>query len=256
MKLTRKSYKRKIIAFGVAAFISLSLIATGFASWVLAGSTDKSDEGQISVGTTTEKAIGISDLSFTNDMKNFVFEPMKDDSTGRVRYDGENSENLSISFSCTITAASFVKELHVTFTMPAGVQAAVDAGYIVSPVVDIAINTSVSSTAQTAELLFSNGQSGGGEWTYTPNADDTSTLEVTLNFAWGDEFEGMNPSVYLDETEGRQLYPTKDDVKIVLDTLKATLLGTTYDEYITLGDSEIRALEAALKYTIYVNAEA
>ncbi len=253
MRLTRKSYKRKIIAFGVAAFISVSLIATGFASWVLANTAKKSDEGQISVGTTTEKAIEIKDLVFTDNMKNFVFEPVEGDYEGRVHYDGEKAENLSITFTCTITATSFVKGINVTFTMPQGISDAVEAGYIVAPVVDIAINATTSSTTQTAELLLSNGESGGGEWTYAPGADDTATLTVTLNFAWGEKFEGQNPSLYFDTTEGRGAY-THEQVKEVLDTFKATVHEKSYDEYILLTDEEKEALSAP-KYTVNIKAD-
>lgn len=34
-KLTRNSYKRKIILFGVIVFMSIALISTGFAAWVM-----------------------------------------------------------------------------------------------------------------------------------------------------------------------------------------------------------------------------
>ncbi|MBO7304653.1 MAG: hypothetical protein J6V09_05465 [Clostridia bacterium] len=253
MKLTRKSYKRKIIAFGIAAFISLSLTATGFASWVLASTAKKSDEGQISVGTTSEKAIEIKDLVFEDDMKNFVFEPVKDDYEGRVRYDGEKAENLSVTFTCTITAASFVKGINVTFAMPKGISDAVDAGYIVAPVVDISINSTTTDAMQTADLLLSNGQTGGGSWTYTPGAADTATLTVTLNFAWGEQFEGKNPSEYFDTPEGRIAH-SHEEVKTILDTFKATVHEKSYDEYSQLSDSEKEALEAP-KYTVNITAE-
>ena len=255
MKLTRKSYKRKIIAFGVASFISLSLIATGFASWVLAGSAEKTDEGQITVGTTTEKAIEISDISYLGNVKNFVFEPQEGDVSGRVRYDGEKAESLSITFSCTVTAASFVKMLTVDFVMPDGVTEAVNEGYIIAPEVDIVLDVTTVQDSAGGQLNFSNGEAGAGEWSFTKGVDDKATLSVTLNFGWGEKFEGENPSIYLDSGEGRTAYPTHNEVKAVLDTFKAVMLGKTYDEYIALSEDEVTALEAALKYTVNINAE-
>lgn len=254
MKLTRKSYKRKIIAFGVAAFISLSLIATGFASWILASTAEKSDEGQISVGTTSEKAIEISNLVFTGDVKDFVFEPVKDDVTGRVRYDGENSENLSVSFTCSITAASFVKQINVAFTCPKGIEDAVDAGYIIAPDVDIFIDPTLTQTT-TQSIPLTNGEAGGGEYTYTPsaNGDDIATLSVTLNFAWGEKFGNENPSTFFDTAEGRLQY-THEQVKTALDTFKATVHEMEYDVYAALSDDEKNALPAPT-YTVNITAE-
>lgn len=34
-KLTKNSYKRKVILFGVLLFMSIALISTGFAAWIM-----------------------------------------------------------------------------------------------------------------------------------------------------------------------------------------------------------------------------
>lgn len=268
MKLTRKSYKRKIIAIGVAAFISFALIATGFASWVLATAGQKETEGNVTVGTTTEKAIQLSDISFDNDMKDFVFEPKADDLTGRVRYDGNNSENLSITFYCTVSSASFVKEIGVNFAeLPKGIQDAVTAGYIVAP--DLNFSFSPNGTAtQSGTIKFVDGTDGAGEWEYKKlsesGSQDVASLSVTVNFAWGDAFDGMNPSEYFDTDEGRAACPDIAEVRNILDTFKATIHEMTLTEYREQCfdpvsgeaiESKIDALESP-KYKILISATA
>ena len=52
-KITRQSYKRKKIVMGFALFGAIGLVSTGFAAWVLSGSTDKSSETSLSVGTVS-----------------------------------------------------------------------------------------------------------------------------------------------------------------------------------------------------------
>lgn len=261
MRLTRQSYKRKIIAFGVASFISLSLIATGFASWVLAGTADKSGEGQVTVGTTTDKAITITDISFENDEKNFIFEPTEEDTTGRVRNDGENFEDLSVTFSCTISPIDFVKEIDITFEYPESIQKAIDDGYILAPVVNVHIEPTNTTDTITGTFKLSGDVDPENPedtncWSYTPGADGKATLAVTLSFAWGEKFGGVNPGDYFDDTEGRELYESIDEVRDVLDTFKATMLGRTLEDYRALSEDDVKELENNLKYTVNIHAAA
>ena len=50
MKLTKKSYNRRIYAFGIMVFIAVALVSTGFASWVMSNNAVNAPEGTISVG--------------------------------------------------------------------------------------------------------------------------------------------------------------------------------------------------------------
>ena len=84
MGLTRSSFKKKIIVFGVAVFTALALTATGFATWVLSTSVSKDAGGNVNVGITNEAKIGISEVTYVGDKKEIHFEPLADDSTGRV----------------------------------------------------------------------------------------------------------------------------------------------------------------------------
>jgi hypothetical protein len=195
--LTRSSYKRKIITFGVSIFASLSLIATGFASWVL--STDASDnkDGNVDVGAVTESSIEIKDLAFDSETGDTVsFNPKEGDKNGTVRAATDDTvfENMSIKFSATITNISVLDDLTVKLTVPAGVKAAADAGYIVLPesVSDTGVLVIDGGNLQTDNL-------GGDAWTWVKAQDkDEATFTYTLNFTWGAEFGNANPGEYFD----------------------------------------------------------
>ena len=46
-KLTRKSYKRNIIVFGLMFFMGIALVSTGFAAWVLSQDTSVEDRKSV-----------------------------------------------------------------------------------------------------------------------------------------------------------------------------------------------------------------
>ena len=61
IKLTRKSYKRNIIVFGVMLFMGIALVSTGFATWVLSQNTQIEVNGQnVNVGVVSDNALKIS----------------------------------------------------------------------------------------------------------------------------------------------------------------------------------------------------
>lgn len=247
MKLTRKSYKRKIIALGVTVFISFSLIATGFAAWVLSATAAKESQGNISVGTTKESAIEISDIAFKDNISDFAFEPDKDDTSGRVQNDGEKFENLSVTLYCTISNVSNVELITVNFELPAGVQKAVDEKYIVAPEI---VTTPIEITTTDADT-----SAPDNSWSYKRQEGNAALLTVTLEFGWGEKFGNMNPSLYYDDEESGGKAIAYDDVKVALDTFKATIYGMTYDDYKELDEEAKEALEAP-KYKVTISASA
>ena len=68
-RLTRKSYRRKLIMFGASIFMSLALVATGFAAWVLSKDAQVQDNGSVEVGKITESNIEIEGITFVKDDK-------------------------------------------------------------------------------------------------------------------------------------------------------------------------------------------
>ena len=125
-KLTRNSYKRKIILFGVIVFMSIALISTGFAAWVMSQEKKASTNGNVTVGAVTEGNIEITLDELT--VKDFKFEPKKGDDTGRVRSDGTNFESLTVTVTGTIKNTQFLKEATIKMNVQNQVNQAVTDG--------------------------------------------------------------------------------------------------------------------------------
>ena len=70
-RLTRKSFKRKRILLGICMFISIAMISTGFAAWVISTDANKEVTGNVNVGTITEAQMEFIDVKLSNDSFNF-----------------------------------------------------------------------------------------------------------------------------------------------------------------------------------------
>lgn len=236
MGLTRSSFKKKIVIFGVAVFTALALTATGFATWLLSTSVSKDAGGNVNVGITNEAKIGISEVTYKDNKQEIHFEPLENDSAGRVRWDGENSENLVVEFSVELSNLEVVSSITIDSLIPEGVLAAEAAGYIVVP-------AWVKNQVVIVNGMNSSDHSLDDGWSYKVEdrpTDGGSTVKVgvltcRLKFEWGAKFNGKNPSEYYDnDAAGKAV--SSPDVKRELDTLRATVCGVSYDEYIANPD--------------------
>ena len=259
-RLTRSAFRRKAITFGVSIFASIAMMASGFAAWVLSQEASMDANGEIEVGVITEANIGISEIVFAkdaeqNDIKSFLFEPAKDDTTGRVRWDGSVSERLALTISWNVTNYQSAADHYVQFKLPASVKAAIDANYIKAPegftisdvTEEIGGVTYYVATYAIGANLDASKTSDDKQLTYKVTTDeDDRTIKnlactLELEFAWGTKFGETNPSLYFDNTDiGKAI--EYDNVKKELETFKATLHGITYEEYAQLSESDRAAL--------------
>jgi hypothetical protein len=206
-KMTRKSYKRRRIILGVGLFASASLIATGFAAWVISANATGAKEGNVKVGAVNDNQVTITSIALTKD--SFVFEPKDTDTTGRVRYDGTNSENLGITITATVSPATYVKDINVKLVVPDGVKTAAGStkNYIVLP--DCAADAGVTINKGSTGLIVN-------------TMDDTKLdFTYTISFQWGSAFGGVNPGEYYDTGAGSST--TIDDVKTALNDFYTTM---------------------------------
>lgn len=275
LKLTRKSYRRKLILFGAAIFMSLALTATGFAAWVLSNDARKEQSGSVEVGAVTETSVELSEITFDkdaskNDINTFYFEPLADDNQGRVRYDSKAalSEDIDINIHFSLNNYQIVGDLYVEFKIPATIQAAIDAGYIAldgqyeklgTEVIKVGekdvtyqvykynIGNSISATGKTADNIVS--------YTYTKTGE-VEKIDVTmaLKFTWGEKFgatedaAGLNPGIYFDTHETGKAVPF-ETVKNELNTMKALMHGIDPATYISKNEAEQK--ELADDYPMY-----
>lgn len=196
MRLTRLSYRRKIIVFGIAIFLSIAMIATGFATWVMsANARDDSKGGNVDVGTVSDSNLEITNVVISS--TSFYFEPLASDNQGRVRNDGSHYESLSITVTGDISPSAYIGSATIQLNVSSGVTAAATAGYIVLP--------DCASSAQTLTLTDKAGVEG------------TKTFTYVITFEWGSLFNGMNPGLYYDSDSDGILVSNAD----VANTIKA-----------------------------------
>lgn len=223
-KLTRNSYKRKIILFGVIVFMSIALISTGFAAWVMSQEKKASKNGNVTVGAVTEGNIEITLDELT--VKDFKFEPKEGDDTGRVRSDGTNFESLTVTVSGTIKNTQFLKEATIKMNVQDKVNQAVTDGYIVLP----------ECAGKEVVLTLTD----GGSETET---EKKFTYNITIE--WGSKFGNVNPGEYYDsdafsptEEELKGFSGTQEEkitayIKSVLNAFHELLDTATYEVVIT-----------------------
>lgn len=192
-KFTRKHYNKKLVAFGLSAFMGVGLISTGFAAWVISKDAEEKPEGNVNVAVITDSSVKINlDAPATYDdltkvwtfNDDFSFDAPKDDVSGRIRYSGpeDGGEDLSITFSGYLSGnAGVAYDLTAQVVLPEGVAAALDQGYIAwAPNSD----HEVVEYDQVTEVTV----------------DSEGKFSVTIAFVWGEKFSGVNPSVYYDTT--------------------------------------------------------
>lgn len=220
-KLTRNSYKRKIILFGVIVFMSIALISTGFAAWVMSQEKKQSTSGNVTVGAVTEGNIEVILDELT--VKDFKFEPKESDTTGRVRNDGTNFESLTVTVTGTIKNTQFLKEATIKMNVKDAVKQAETAGYIILP------------ECANSEVVLTLTESGTNEKKFSYN----------ITFKWGSKFGGENPGEYYDSAafnpseeelssfEGTQEEKITAYIKSVLDAFHTLMDTSTYEVVVT-----------------------
>lgn len=283
-KLTKRHYNRKLLVFGVILFLSIALVSTGFAAWVISNGAETTDTGNVNVGKIEDGGLTFTDIEFDTVTGNTImFEPAKDDMSGDIKWDAdapEEYENLSIKFTTTLYPKSFVKNVQLKLEVPAGVQAAADAGYIVLPAAvksDGTFTTVIERNAsQALEVVAVDGVTVTFE-------DDSKTqgikITCTIQILWGAIFGNtgvtetstndgtINPSIYLDtakDAEGKFKYDFDEKMSIMSNFRKTIYqypdapaeFGTAELAQYTIDVCNLTPTEFAAKYpNIYTATE-
>ena len=213
MKLTRKSYNRRVFSFGALVFLAIALMSTGFATWVMSTNAETSNQGNVNVGTITDGALSFLETDGKKVVfdattgSEFRFDGAEGDDEGEIKSGaGENAvyENLSVKFTVQIQPAEYFDYLKVeVLNLPQGIKDAADAGYIVLP--DAAKSTvkiypneqGVVNTGTNAIEAFTT-DAATVDTTSNPG---TVKITYTINFKWGSVFGGQNPGYYLDSLD-------------------------------------------------------
>ena len=268
-KLTKRHYNRKLLAFGLMLFLSVALISTGFAAWVISNGASAEGEGDVTVGVIKDGGLEFTDIIFKDNAKTFKFEPAKDDNSGDIKWDEkapEEYEVTEITFTTTVEPAAFIDELKIKMTVPAGVQAAADQGFLALPayvgaeVVLLSFDENTGSLVKNTEYddVFS----------YSVE-NDILSLTFTIDLDWGSLLSNdgeTNPSEYLDEAineeTGEALYSFDEKMDLITEFRRALYnykdasdYGITEDASIAEFNTDVATLSPAefkAKYESYV----
>lgn len=256
-KLTRRSYKRKKIAFAAVIFGGVALVSSGFAAWVISAEKDANENGSVTVGQVVEanlgmkvewKVTGAKDTTYTaiadegdnaNKAGNYSFNCSKDVTSGRFRYgtgsnvtDGSDADQcLSLTFRVTVTSSlDNFGSLNVTFANNDKIDAAVAAEYISAPEgfyasKDAAAETqgkNFSSTTKGSEnTIFTKTDTGVGASTYQWVSSD-----IDVAFDWGKTFGNDSPENYYNTGAGKNV--KLETAMGVMNAFRESLNGTQY----------------------------
>ena len=246
-RLTKNSYKRKIIVFGLLVFMSIALMSTGFAAWVMSQGDKESQDGNVSVGVVEDGRVALNQVKFTpvvwgynedyselveltgNDYElatqdglNFKFEPLFNDNNGAITWEGIqdtgiNCEILEIKVSGLVTNHHLLDDgvLNIELEVSKGVKDCIENQYINIP--EGFEFKKVDGVEYTNE---------SGKYVLIMNVEPSSSglFNFTVKFSWGSAFNNANPAGTTNdnsETTATQL----DELKNKIEIFRALLYG-------------------------------
>lgn len=200
-KLTRKSYKRKKIAFAAVILGGVALVSSGFAAWVLSANATGEAGGTAEAGVVVNGALtmtvtldGENAVGDDSPAKgNFSFNPVESDKKvkgvkNRVYFKDGNPEKLSLDYVVTVKSktnsfdnlnvkmALDTEKVDGNFKKATGTDNKAKKPYVIAP-------TCMSEDGVTFVASECNPTKNEGESLFT------WTKTVTISFAWGDAFK-------------------------------------------------------------------
>lgn len=225
-KVTRHAFSKKAIMITASLFVTLALITTGFAAWLISSGTSGEGTGNITTATIDDARLGLTVAMAEG--KDFVcFGPQADDKHPDIRYKkpkaGEKDDKEVLTATVTGTINNYDRLEKFNITIKISDKALTAAGYTWTEtnegslksrtytynaekayisLPEYAVDTdgrflplpSDPDNKTTAPKTISAGNSMFTDGT-TEN-EKKFTFDVT--FGWGEKFEGCNPGKYLD----------------------------------------------------------
>ena len=218
-KTTRKSFSRKAIVAVMSVFLTVSLTAVGFASWLISNNDSKEGTGNVNASDVSDAILGVT-INDSDNLGKINFGPAKNDETGTIRYneaETDDYEALKITVRGSIDKYKTLEKMSITVKCPDSIltaagytwtgedgaraysynktkayiafpRCAVDKDGKFLPMFDSANNTKAD------EYL-------SGNTIFTGSDDNKKEFTVTISFGWGELFQKENPGIYLDKDE-------------------------------------------------------
>ena len=293
-KTTRKSFSRKAIVVVMSVFLTISLTAVGFASWLISNNASKEGTGNVNASNVSDAILGV-EINSADNLGTINFGPLESDKKGNIRYndatteEANDKESLTITLSGSIDRYKTLDKMSITVKCPDSVLKAAgytwDEGetrtytydkkkaYIELPT--CAVDTKgnflplPAGGGNTAALEFANGNE-----VFTGSDANKKDFTTTISFKWGALFEGKNPGLYLDGEDGSLSDENKTALLAIINVGKEE--SNKYKTIEAKGDAEakrdiLKAMKVAItgansyedaekatapQFTVVVNAKA
>lgn len=275
-KTTRKSFSRKAIVAVMSVFLTVSLTAVGFASWLISNDDSKEGTGNVTASDVSDAILGVT-INDSDNLGKINFGPDKNDTTGTIRYNDAEAEvndfeALKITVSGYIKKFATLKQMEIKIKVPDSVitaagYKATDGGegkktYTVDPALPKYITLPAGAADEKDNLIDATKKveySATDTTVFTPGTDDTATFSFKVTFGWGELFQNENPGKYLDnEISGKQVNNEDALLAIANAENKAAnyteLTAEAKRDILTAMKKTIVASET--KFTVVVNAQA
>lgn len=292
-KTTRKSFSRKAIVVVMSVFLTVSLTAVGFASWLISNNDSKEGTGNVTASNVSDAILGVT-IDKAENLGKINFGPLKSDEEGNVRYnktgEPDDFEALEITVSGSIDKYKTLDKMSITVKCPDSVLKAAGytwtgeggeraytydktKAYIALPPCAVDKDGKVlplpDGTGNTAALEFANGNE-----VFKGTDENKKTFETKISFGWGALFEGKNPGKYLDGEDGSLSDANKTALLAIINAGKEE--NSKYKTINAKGDAEakrdiLQAMKVAItgassyaeaekatapQFTVVVNAQA
>lgn len=280
-KTTRKSFSRKAIVAVMSVFLTVSLTAVGFASWLISNNDSKEGTGNVNASDVSDAILDVT-INNAENLGNINFGPAQNDKTGTIRYneaEAKDIEALEITVSGSIDNYKTLAKMSITVKCPDTILTAAGytwnaegertyaydkkKAYIALPTCAVDTNGKVlplpDGTGNTAPLEFENGNA-----LFKGTDENKKTFETKISFGWGALFEGKNPGRYLDGEDGTLSEENKNALLAIINEGKDET--SQYKTIDAKGDAEAKRdiltamkktiVASEAKFTVVVNAQA
>lgn len=265
----------------MCVFLTVSLAAVGFASWLISNNDSKEGTGNVNASNVSDAILGVT-IKNAENLGTINFGPAKNDTTGNIRYneaEANDFESLEITVSGSIDKYKTLEKMSITVKCPDSILTAAGytwnaegertyaydkkKAYIALPTCAVDTNGKVlplpDGTGNTAPLEFENGNE-----VFTGEGENKKDFTTTISFGWGALFEGKNPGRYLDGEDGTLSEENKNALLAIINVGKDE--NSKYKTLKAQGDADAKrdiltAMKKAIavsetKFTVVVNAQA
>lgn len=271
-KTTRKSFSRKAIVAVASVFLTISLTAVGFASWLISNDASTNGTGNVKASNVSDAILGVT-IEKADNLGTINFGPLKDDTEGNIRYDtdeAEDFESLEITVGGKINKFATLKQMEIKIQVPDSVIAAAGYGLVAGSETDYEVKSNLpkyitlpaGAADKNGNLIVSDNKveyQATDSKVFTAGEGDAATFSFTVTFGWGDLFRYKNPGKYLDnEISDKKV----DNESALVDIAKAENTTATYTTLTAEAKRDLlKAMKKAIaeseaKFTVVVNAQA